>query len=110
MVRLGQFSSAQSREIKRTHASSYEIRSAGAKAILAARESRRVGSSALPCERQHRKRSHDVRAFYREVNNAAKDGPEWQVAGMGGGEDSQESEEEEDSESDAVTESSSDEE
>ncbi|CAN0566639.1 unnamed protein product [Ectocarpus sp. 12 AP-2014] len=79
IVRLGQFRSAQSRRIRRLHASNHEIRVAGNKAIAAARALRKAASEAVPSERQLRKRSHDVTQFLKAANDKAKFGPEWQV-------------------------------
>ncbi|CBJ32404.1 hypothetical protein Esi_0336_0026 [Ectocarpus siliculosus] len=79
IVRLGQFRSAQSRRIRKLHASNHEIREAGNKAIAEARALRKAASEAVPNERQQRKRGHDVTQFVRTATNKAKYGPGWQV-------------------------------
>ncbi|CAN0406584.1 unnamed protein product [Pylaiella littoralis] len=105
IVCLGQFSSAQSRKIQRAHASNSEIRQAGAKAIKVARELSKAASTAVPCERQLRKRSHDVTAFLKGVNDDARFGSEWLFAGI-----AEESESEKSAKSDDLSESSGDDE
>lgn len=103
IVRLGQYSSKQSRKIVREDAEPKEIREAGDKVIAAARSLRKTASEATPNERQLRKREHDSNAFFLAVNEAAKQGAGWTVRGLMPSSDS------ESSESDAPTSDQSDE-